>query len=120
MSPTNSSLSSSAAASHGDPTPPPAGHDLNELVVTAGQQGTTDFHDNFVDNYDLDAEGGGDYTLSQRLVHYCGGHITTDHWIACKAVLAFHAGASLSKLSIMTKAVKEATMMELYESSIAA
>lgn len=86
---------------------PPVGEDDN-------------FNDNFVDNYDLDAEGGDEYTLCQKMVHYCGGHIAVEHLAACKAVLVFHAGSSISKLSSMTKVVKEAAMMELYNASIAA
>ncbi len=74
-----------------------------------------------MENYDLDVESGGDFTLSQPMVYNCGGHITTDHWIACNAILVFYAGAAFSKLlSITRNAVKEATMMELYESTIAA
>ena len=77
--------------------------------------------ENFVDNFELDGEGGDDdYTLCQKMVHYCGGGIVPEHWAACKAVLVFHAGKSLSKLSTMTKAVKEAAMMQLYISAIAA
>jgi hypothetical protein len=52
------------------------------------------------------------------MAHYCGGAITQDHWPACKAVLCFHAGAATSKLSAMTKVLKEAAMLELYLSSI--
>ena len=38
---------------------------------------------------------------------------------ACKAVLVFQAGFSISKLSSMTKVIKEAAMMELYNARIA-
>ena len=57
------------------------------------------FDQEFLDNYDLDAEGGaGDnYTLSQKMVHYSVGNITQTHWIVCKACLAFYAGASTIK-----------------------
>ena len=75
--------------------------------------------ENFTDNYDLDAEGGDDYTLCQKMVHYCGGHIVTEHLPACKAVLVFHAGCAICKLSSMTKVVKEAAMLEIYNASIA-
>ena len=61
------------------------------------------FDQEFLDNYDLDAEGGDDYTLSQKMVHCCGGNITQTHWIACKACLAFFAGASTSKMLTTTK-----------------
>jgi hypothetical protein len=75
----------------------------------------------FVDNYNIDGDGTDDYTLCDKMVHYdCGGGIVCDLWAACcKAVLVFHAGESLSKLSTMTKTDKEAAMMELYTSAIA-
>ena len=75
---------------------------------------------NFVDNYDLDCEGGDDYTLSQKMVHFCGGIILSEHWAACKAVLCFYAGAATSKLNSMTKLVKEAACLQLYKASVAA
>ena len=75
---------------------------------------------NFIDNYDLDCEGGDDYTLSQKMVHYCGGVILSEHWSACKAVLCFHAGATTSKMNSMTKLVKETACLQLYKASIAA
>ena len=56
------------------------------------------FDQEFLDNYDLDVEGGDKYTLSQKMVHYCGGITTQSHWIACKACLAFFAGAATSKM----------------------
>ena len=77
--------------------------------------------ENFTDNYyDLDAEGGDEYTLCQKMVHYCGGHIVTEHLPACKAVLVFHAGGAICKLSSMTKLAKEAAMLEIYNASIPA
>ena len=73
------------------------------------------FDREFLDNYDLDGEGGDDYTLSQKLVHYCGGNITQTHWIACKACLAFFAGAATSsKMLTTTKALKEASSLQIY------
>jgi hypothetical protein len=72
----------------------------------------------FLDNYDLGAEGGDEYTLSQKMSHYCRGTITQDHWPACKAVLCFRAGTATSKLTTMTKVLKEAAMLELYLVSI--
>ena len=62
MPPSTTSSSSSSVASHGNATPPPAGEDdLNELavVMAGGQQESADFHDNYVDNYNLDVEAGG-------------------------------------------------------------
>jgi hypothetical protein len=34
---------------------------------------------NFLNNYDLDCEGGDDYTLSQKMVQYCSGVILAWH-----------------------------------------
>ena len=76
------------------------------------------FDQEFLDNYDLDAEGGDDYTLSQKMVHYCGGNITQTHWIACKACLAFFAGASTSKMLTTTKSLKEASCLQIYLNAI--
>jgi hypothetical protein len=80
--------------------------------------GAVDASPDFLDNYELDAEGGDKYTLSQKMAHYCGGAITQEHWAACKAVLCFHAGCATSKLSQMTKVLKEAAMLELYVASV--
>jgi hypothetical protein len=76
------------------------------------------FDQEFLDNYDLDADGGDDYTLSQKMVHYCGGNITQTHWIACKACLAFFAGASTSKMLTTTKSLKEASCLAIYLNAI--
>ena len=62
--------------------------------------------DNFVDNFDLMGGEGGNfdkYSLSDQMVHFCGGLISRLHLTACKAVLAFYAGSSVTKLSQMTK-----------------
>ena len=76
------------------------------------------FDQEFQDNYDLDVEGGDDYTLGQKMVHYCGGNITQSHWIACKACLAFFAGAGTSKLMTTTKVLKEASCLQIYLGAI--
>ena len=76
------------------------------------------FDQEFLDNYDLDVEGADDYTLSQKMVHYCGGNITPSHWIACKACLAFFAGAATSKMLTTTKALKEASCLQVYLGAI--
>ena len=77
------------------------------------------FDQEFLDNYDLDVEGDDDYTLSQKIVHYCGGIITPSHWIACKACLAFFAGAATSKMWTTTKALKEeASCLQVYLGAI--
>ena len=99
--------------------PPPSA--IQGTIINAPPIGENDhLNENFVDNYSLDADDGGEYTLCQKMVHYCGGHIAVEHLAACKAVLVFQAGCSISKLSSMTKVVKEAAMMELYNASIAA
>ena len=116
----NSPASSAGAASI---LPPPAAPPsaIQGTIINAPPIGENDhLNENFVDNYSLDADDGGEYTLCQKMVHYCGGHIAVEHLAACKAVLVFQAGCSISKLSSMTKVVKEAAMMELYNASIAA
>ena len=62
----------------------------------------------FVDNYDMDGSNDdNEYTLSEKMVHYVGGHVMPEHWVACKAVLVFHAGyTTSSKLPVMTKSSK--------------
>ena len=120
-----SSSASSSTSSSVAPVPdasnvPPPGQSASPVTGTSIDVPVTGDTDNFIDNYNLDAEGGDDYTLCQKMVHYCGGHIITEHLPACKAVLVFHAGCSICKLSSMTKVVKEAAMLELYNASIAA
>ena len=73
------------------------------------------FDQEFLDNHDLDVEGGDDYT---KIVHYCGGNITQSHWIACKACLAFFAGAATSKMLTTTKALKKASCLQVYLGAI--
>jgi hypothetical protein len=113
----SASVGSSSSAVRDDSNLPPP---IQTGVIIPVPAGTSDNHDDFIDNYDLDAEGGDDYTLGQKMVHYCGGHISSEHLIACKAVLVFHAGAATSKLNSMTKVVKESAMLALYTASIAA
>lgn len=73
-----------------------------------------------VDNYDLEeSTGDDDYTLSDKMVHYVGGYITQDHWHACKAVLAFHAGCAVCKLSPMTKVNMQNMCLEAYKAAVA-
>jgi hypothetical protein len=47
----------------------------------------------FVDNYNIDSGSSGGYgndnfTLSEKMVHYLGGHVVPEHWTACKATLS--------------------------------
>jgi hypothetical protein len=116
-----SSLTSVAPSGAGVPVAPgvPAVVLNNDYPPPLDDSGGTLTGQDFLDNYhDLDAEGGDEYTLLQKMTHYCGGAITQDHWPACKAVLCYHAGAATSKLSTMTRVLKEAAMLELYISSI--
>lgn len=70
-----------------------------------------------VDNYDLDNND--DYTLSEKMVHYLGGHVMPDHWLACKACLVFMAGCMLvGKLAPMSKATMQNTCLEGYRSLV--
>ncbi len=43
----------------------------------------------FVDNYNMDcgSSDDDDFTLSEKMVHYLGGHVVPEHWTACKATL---------------------------------
>ena len=95
---------------------PPTATSGTILVVEPAEAAVFDLE--FLDNYNLDAEGGDDYTLSQKMVHYCGGNITQTHWIACKACLAFFAGASTSKMATTTKSLKEASCLQIYLNAI--
>ena len=66
--------------------PPPSA--IQGTIINAPPIGENDhLNENFVDNYSLDADDGGEYTLCQKMVHYCGGHIAVEHLAACKAVL---------------------------------
>jgi hypothetical protein len=93
----------------------PVGTHLNLLdSVDAGV-------DNFVENYDLMGGEGGifeKYSLSDQMVHFCGGVISRVHWTACKAVLAFHAGSSFTKLLQMTKKLREASCLRIYMNAV--
>jgi hypothetical protein len=51
-----------------------------------------------------------------KMVHYVGGHIVPEHWVACKATLVFHAGSTTSKLATMTKINREKATLESYNS----
>ena len=74
----------------------------------------------FADNYNLDGKQGGndDFTLSEKMVHYLGGHVVPEHWTACKATLVFFAGSRTSKLTVMNKVGKEAACLETYLAAI--
>ena len=74
--------------------------------------------DDFIDNYEMLTGNEDHYTLSEKMVHYCGGAILPVHWIACKAVLAFSAGSGVSKLKTTTKAMKANACLELYHNTI--
>lgn len=87
-----------------------------ELVLPA----EAEVDDNVLDNYNLDAEGNDEHSLSRKMVHYCGGEITQEHWLACKEVLVFYAGSSTSKLTSLTKVIKGAACLRLYKACIAA
>ena len=76
------------------------------------------FDEEFVDNYKMLTGNSDQYSLSEKMVHHCGGAILPVHWTACKAVLAFHAGSGVSKLKTTTKANKEASCLELYYNTI--
>ena len=78
----------------------------------------------FVDNNRLSTGGDNDkqqeddFSLSEKMVHYLGGHVSPEHWTACKAVLVFYAGAETCKLSVMTKQGKKAACLAAYNAVI--
>jgi hypothetical protein len=76
-----SSLTSVALGGAGVPVVPvvpgvPAVVLNNDYPPPLDDSGGTLTGQDFLDNYDLDAEGGDEYTLSQKMAHYCGGAIT--------------------------------------------
>ena len=77
-----------------------------------------DEDEDFLDDYAMMTGDNNHYTLSEKMVHHCGGAILPVHWAACKAVLAFHAGSGVSKMRTTTKAMKEASCLELYYNTI--
>ena len=79
-----------------------------------------DEDDELIDDYAMLTGDNDHYTLSEKMVHHCGGAILPVHWAACKAVLAFHAGAGVSKMKTTTKLMKEAFCLELYYNTIEA
>jgi hypothetical protein len=72
----------------------------------------------FVDNYHIDASND-DESLSEKMVHYVRGHLLLEHWVACKATLVFHAGATTTRSTVMTKRGKEADCLEVYKQALA-
>ena len=87
-------------------------------VVNAPSCVAEAFDEEFIDNYEMLTGNNDQYSLSEKMVHYCGGAILPVHWCACKAVLAFHAGSGVSKLKTTTKADREAACLELYYNTI--
>ena len=72
-----------------------------------------------VDNYDLTLGDNDDYSLSEKMVHYCGGgHILPVHWSACKAVLAFYAGSKVSKSKSLKIPEMGRACLEIYYNAI--
>jgi hypothetical protein len=59
-----------------------------------------------------------EHSLSERIVHYVGGYVQREHWVACKATLAFHAGAITSKSVVTNKASTEQYCLTTYNSLV--
>ena len=87
-------------------------------VVNAPSCVAEPFDEEFVDNYEMLTGNNDQYSLSEKMVHHCGGAILPVHWCACKAVLAFYAGSGVSKLKTTTKANRESACLELYYNTI--
>ena len=61
------------------------------------------------------------YSLTEKRVHFLGGYyIAPEHWLACKAVLFFHAGSKTSKLASMNNIAKEMACLLAHKQAIAA
>jgi hypothetical protein len=65
-----------------------------------------------LDQYDMD--GNDKSSLSDKMVHYIGRHLTREHWLACKACLVFSAGCMVSKMTTMTKVNMQNTCLQGY------
>ena len=72
--------------------------------------------DDFVDNYTIEDEHN---SLSQQIVHYVGGYVQQEHWVACKATLVFHAGALTAKSVVTNKAAMEQYCLKTYQRLVA-
>jgi hypothetical protein len=96
----------------------------DSATIAEAHVGTNVKHDSVdagVDNYDLMGGEGGNfdkYSLSDEMVHFCGGLISHLHLTARKAVLAFYAGSSVTKLSQMTKKLREAACLRIYMNAV--
>jgi hypothetical protein len=77
-------------------------------------------NEGFIDNYyDMLDSVGSEYTRSEKMVHYVGGHIMPEHWMACKATLVFHAGATVCQMKPTTNSKRhDATLVEYSNSAI--
>ena len=72
--------------------------------------------DGFVDNYAINDEH--EHSLSERIVHYVGGYVQQEHWVACKATLVFHAGAVTYKAMTTNKVAMETYCLRIYNSLV--
>ena len=89
----------------------------NNLRIPADD---TDIDCEHIDNYDMLDSVDDEYTLSEKMVHYVGGRVLQEHWIACKATLVFHAGSVTNKLAPTTKIGREHATLNAYNNAIAA
>lgn len=96
---------------------PPPGNVPTSVVLGGAEDAPEDDH---IDNYDMLDDVDDEYTLSEKMVHYLGGHVMPEHWTSCKAVLVFHAGASISKLATMTKESRDTATLEAYHLALSA
>jgi hypothetical protein len=105
-------LSDSSDQDDDDTTPAPAAATIALNVAAEPPENS------FVDNYHIDNSDDDDL-LSEKMVHYVGGHVLPEHWIACKATLVFYAGSTTTKSTVMTKQGKEDACLEVYKEAIA-
>jgi hypothetical protein len=72
----------------------------------------------FLNNYYIDTSND-DESLSEKMVHYVGGHVLPEHWVACKATPVFYAGSTTTKSTVMTKRGKEDACLDVYKEAVA-
>jgi hypothetical protein len=64
----------------------------------------------FIDNFDMLEDEDDKYSLSEKIVHFVGGRLLPEHFDATRAVLVFHAGATVGKLPPHEKGVERKQM----------
>jgi hypothetical protein len=74
----------------------------------------------FIDKYDLDENDKQWLFIVGKIVHFLGGYIAPENWLAWKAVLIFDAGSKTNKLTSMNKTGKEMAFLLAYKQATVA